>query len=68
MFFSARTTAPAKDLYVFKGKLDANIEDSAPKVSYDLDMNQFLHSGAILENSEKVLAMVIHTGTDTKLI
>lgn len=33
-----------------------------------LDINQFLHRGAFIKNSGKVLALVIHTGTDSKLI
>lgn len=31
-------------------------------------MNQFLHRGSFLENSEFVIALVVHTGMDTKLI
>lgn len=34
----------------------------------NIDLNSFLHRGSFLENTESVLALVIHTGTDTKMI
>ena len=34
----------------------------------EVDLNSFLHRGAIIRNSGKVLALVVYTGTDTKLI
>jgi magnesium-transporting ATPase (P-type) len=32
-----------------------------------VDLNQFLHAGAVMCNSEKVFALVIHTGLDCKI-
>jgi phospholipid-translocating ATPase len=32
-----------------------------------MDINQFLHAGAVVRNSEKVLALIIHTGKDCKI-
>lgn len=34
----------------------------------DLDINQFLHRGALIRNSGRVLALVVYTGKDSKLI
>ena len=34
----------------------------------NLDLNQFLHRGSFIENSGHVYALVVYTGTDSKLI
>ena len=39
-----------------------------PEFKMNLDLNQFLHRGSFIENSGHVVAMVVYTGTDTKLI
>jgi phospholipid-translocating ATPase len=44
------------------------LEDKGFSTKEDLDLNQFLHRGTTLKNSGRVLAMVVYTGTDTKLI
>ena len=65
---------PVKDLYTFEGqakiwKQDCSV-DSRKDSSVDtvqIDINQFLHRGAVLKNSQKVLCMVVQTGPQTKL-
>ena len=54
-------------MYTFDGKLIVQSADGESK-SYPLDMNQFLHRGSFLENSGSVIALVIHTGVESKLI
>lgn len=44
-----------------------HMEDGNSK-KYSLDLNQFLHRGSFIENSEYVLAIVVHTGSESKLI
>lgn len=39
-----------------------------PNFMMTLDLNQFLHRGSFIENSGHVVALVVYTGTDTKLI
>lgn len=34
----------------------------------EIDLNQFLHRGALIRNSGRLLALVVYTGKDTKLI
>jgi len=73
---NVQSTVPVKDLYRFRGKLTMEPTSHMPQdkgadnetKSAMLDVNQFLHRGAFIKNSGKVLALVIHTGTDTKLI
>jgi len=42
--------------------------EDGEKANHAIDLNSFLHRGCFLENSESVLALVIHTGKDSKLI
>ena len=53
---------PLKDLYDFQGKIE--VPDGQ---TIKLDLRNFLHSGSILHNSNKVDAMVVYSGYQTKL-
>lgn len=61
-------TEPFQDLDLFRGsaRIDLHGEGSPPK-SVDLTIKQFLHRGAVIHNSDRVLAMVAYTGHQTKL-
>ena len=39
-----------------------------PEFKQNLDLNQFLHRGSYIENSGSVIAIIVYTGTDSKLI
>lgn len=56
-----------KELYTYTGRMIHHMEDGSSK-KYSLDLNQFLHRGSFIENSEYVLAVVVHTGSESKLI
>ena len=58
---------PQKELYYFEGRLRASLPDD-PEYRMNLDLNQFLHRGSSIENSGHVIAMVVYTGVETKLI
>jgi magnesium-transporting ATPase (P-type) len=58
---------PVKELYTYTGRIIHHKEDGESK-KYSVDLNQFLHRGSFIENSEYVLAAVVHTGTESKLI
>ena len=64
---SVNCIVPQKELYYFEGRLKAVLPDD-PEFKQNLDLNQFLHRGSFIENSGHVIAMVVYTGTDTKLI
>ena len=61
-----KTRKPIKDLYSYKGQLHFELDGESKIVNVDL--NSFLHRGSFLENSGSVIALVIHTGTDTKMM
>ena len=58
---------PSKDLYYFYGQISYG-DDAESRQKEEIDLMQFLHRGAIIRNSERVLALVVYTGKDTKLI
>ena len=67
-----RVMEPMKDLYTFEGqakiqKQDYSADNGGIVESVKIDVNQFLHSGAVLKNSQRVLCMVVQTGPQTKL-
>lgn len=64
---SVACIVPQKELYYFEGRLKACLADE-PEFKMNLDLNQFLHRGSFVENSGHVIAMVVYTGPDTKLI
>ena len=64
---SMNCIAPTKELYYFEGRLKACLPDQ-PDFKMNLDLNQFLHRGSFVENSGHVVAMVVYTGTESKLI
>lgn len=43
------------------------MHEGSPAETISLDIKQFLHRGAVLKNSDRILAMVIYTGNQTKL-
>ena len=57
---------PQKSLYTFNGKLRAFV--SGEDIFQDLKLDQFLHRGSYIENSGSVIALVVYTGVETKLI
>ena len=57
---------PIKELYSWQGKIDADIDGEL--TSHKVDINSFLHCGSSLENSGSVVALVVYTGPETKLI
>lgn len=62
-------TIPAtKELYTFEGKIDMKDENGEQIEASDLTLQQFLHKGAIIKNSERILALVTYTGVQSKLI
>ena len=58
---------PTKELYYFEGRLKACLPDE-PEFKMNLDLNQFLHRGSFVENSGHVIALVVYTGSESKLI
>lgn len=54
---------PHKDLYKFQGKLDRGGGESHP-----LSIKQLLLKGAFLRNTEWVLAAVVYTGFESKIM
>lgn len=58
---------PQKELYYFEGRMRACLPDE-PEFKMNLSLNQFLHRGSYVENSGSVIAVVVYTGTDSKLI
>ena len=58
---------PFKDLNTFDGKIKIQDPDGGPANSIMLSRNQFLHKGATLRNSDRVLGLVVYTGVETKL-
>ena len=64
---SVNCIEPLRDLYSYNGNLI--IKNGAEKEQrFPLGMDQFLHRGSFLENSGHVLALVIYTGTESKLV
>jgi hypothetical protein len=53
---------PNKDIYDFGGALKTSSADC------EIDLLQFAPRGAFLRNSQPVVAMVLYTGKDTKLV
>ena len=58
---------PTKELYYFEGRLKACLPGN-PDFRQNITLNQFLHRGSYIENSGHVIAMVVYTGTESKLI
>lgn len=54
---------PDKDIYNFQGELLGK-----DNLKNELDLFQFIPRGSTLKNSQKVYALVIYTGIDTKLV
>lgn len=50
---------PIKDLYTFDGQAKIRMDENGPVETVNFDITQFLHRGAVLKNSNKVLAMVV---------
>jgi phospholipid-translocating ATPase len=80
--FEVKCVVPDKELYFFFGQIifgdsgrqtDRKIinEEAGAcenELKEDLDINQFLHRGALIRNSGRVLALVVYTGKDSKLV
>ena len=63
-----RVIKPIKDLYTFQGKAIINSDQEGVQSEVvQIDIMQFLHRGAVLRNSDRVLAIVVNTGVETKL-
>jgi magnesium-transporting ATPase (P-type) len=52
---------PSKDIYKFEGLMKFEND------SDELDLKQFIPRGAMIKNSQEVIAMIVYTGPDTKL-
>jgi magnesium-transporting ATPase (P-type) len=63
---------PNKELYEFNGKIlipkDASTENYDEGDQYPLSENQLLLKGAKLRNTDWVIAFVVYTGNDTRLM
>ena len=63
----AEFISPTQDMYFYDGLITL-----APKneksIEISVDLNMFLHRGAVLRNSGSVYALVTQTGTQTKII
>ena len=57
-------SVPHPDLYTFNGSVQLEGE---PHV-LELDLNQFLHRGSMLSNSNSVDALVLYTGSYSKIV
>jgi len=66
--FKVECIPALKDMYTFEGRIGVNNGEKAEPEWYTLDLNQFLHRGCFVENSNFVIALVIHTGVESKLI
>ena len=64
--FAIEAPPACKDMYTYDGRM--TIEDGVTSEYYPIDLNQFLHRGSFLENSDFVQALVVHTGPESKLI
>lgn len=60
------TMKPVKDLYTYSGRLQLDLDGQMH--TENVDVNTFLHRDSFLENSTSVVALVLHTGTDTKIM
>lgn len=58
---------PMKELYAWEGTALVRSEENGAPVSIELGIQQFLHKGATLCNSQTVLCLVAYTGAHTKL-
>lgn len=63
---TVKTMRPIKDLYTYNGRLSFDVEGQ--QFTENIDMNTFLHRDSFLENSTSVIALVIHTGMDSKIM
>lgn len=67
--FTLSCVEPSQDIYFFFGNITVeSTKFEASPMKEEMDLAQFLHRGATIRNSGKVLALVVYTGTDTKLI
>lgn len=64
--FHVKSKAAEKDMYSYEGKLFCH--DGTLEQGYQLDLNQFLHRGCYVENSGHCFGLVVHTGSESKLI
>ena len=53
---------PVKDIYRFEGNLQVGDNQNT------LDLKQFIPRGAYVKNSQKIKALVVYTGVETKLV
>ncbi|CDW80053.1 probable phospholipid-transporting atpase ih [Stylonychia lemnae] len=58
---------PSRALYEFDGTIETNEIGQESKISKNLDFKQFIHAGSTIKNSNKILAIIIYTGNQTKL-
>lgn len=67
MDFVVNCIEPSKDVQYFAGLVSFGTNGGLATKD-ELDLKCFLPRGTIIRNSGKVLALVVYTGTDTKLI
>ena len=56
-----------KDLYTFDGRITIKGGEGVADRIVSLTKDQFLHKGATLKDSDRVLGLVVYTGSETKV-
>ena len=59
---------PNANLLKFEGKLGLTMPGNTEPVTLPLSMNQLLLKGTVLRNTDHVFALVLYTGSNTKII
>ena len=65
--FIGRFIEPSKDMYFYDGLITLQFSKTVIK-QVEINLNTFLHRGAVLRNSGEVLALVTQTGVQTKVL
>ena len=65
--FIGRFIEPSKDMYFYDGLITLQFSKTVTK-KVEINLNTFLHRGAVLRNSGEVLALVTQTGVQTKVL
>jgi phospholipid-translocating ATPase len=60
--FKVESIPACLDMYNYEGRIAICKNDESEDEWFPLDLNQFLHRGCFLENSNWVVGLVVHTG------
>lgn len=66
--FKVESIPACLDMYNYEGRIAVCKNDESEDEWFPLDLNQFLHRGCFVENSNYVIGLVVHTGEQSKLI